>query len=98
MVRIPREKRRGSKIKASLSRAPKRLKLRVRVQGSIPDANEGLQFLLCSIHALLGLFSHQQQIDCVLDYSLTSDKYLRTRRHHPAFTTVPLSGTDTIST
>lgn len=44
LVRIPREKRRGSKIKASLSRAPKRLKLRVRVQGSIPDANEGLQF------------------------------------------------------
>lgn len=43
------EETRESKIKASLSRAPKRLKLRVRVQGSIPDANEGLQFLLCSI-------------------------------------------------
>lgn len=60
-----REERRGSKIKASLSRAPKRLKLRVRLQGSKPDANEGLQLLLCSIHAVLSLLSHQQQIDCV---------------------------------
>lgn len=92
MVRIPREKRRGSKIKASLSRAPKRLKLRGRVQGSILDANEGLQFLLCSIHTLFSLFSHQHQIDCALNYSLAIGYYLRTRRLHQAFTTVPLPG------